>query len=545
MKLTPLGKAFIALVILATAGYIVYRRFGADLRQWSSDQATSDGKPAGRASAEVTKDDFAQLDTQAGKNTPRTVGVAATTVGDTKLARPLVVAINTWAGHAPGIVTNGGLDPNLEGYYGKKYGIQVKFVMIEDPAAKLAAFINGDVDVMWDTVDSWANEASRLAEKGIKAKSIVMQDWSRGGDGIVSLKSIKSIEDLKGKKIATTQYTPSHWLLLFLLSQSGLTSAERAEIEKNLVFTSEAPLAAAAFKAKQVDAAVTWEPDLSNSVAARPDEAHVLVSTASATHIIADTLIARQQVLDEAPATILAFVHGWFDGIDLIKANPAGAYEVVAKALKLTPDDVSGMLSGLKLTHFADNALFYGLSGGKPHYDTLFNSAFAIWRKKGIASKAVDAKDWADSRFVASLGAEYPDAKVVEAFKFDKAPKASERAIVNKSLSIHFQTNSDEIMAGSEFTLDALGETMTSFGNTFLRVEGNTDDRGDADLNLALSRKRADAVKAYLVKNFQLVPERLQVQGHGEAQPVASNKTEDGRALNRRTDIRVVLNASE
>lgn len=544
MKLTPLGKAFIALVILATAGYIVYRRFGAELKQWSSD------KPAAVAgttpvSPEIGKADFDALDPQAGRNTPKTIGVAATSVGDGKLGRPLVVAINTWAGHAPGLVTNGGLDPNPEGYYTKKHGIDVKFVLIEDPAAKLAAFIAGDVDIMWDTVDSWANEASRLAEKNLKAKSILMQDWSRGGDGIVSIKSVKSIEDLKGKKIATTQFTPSHWLLLYLLSQSGLTAAERTEIEKNLVFTAEAPLAAAAFKAGQVDAAVTWEPDLSNSVAARPNEAHVLVSTASATHIIADTLVARQQLIDESPATIRAFVHGWFDGIDMIKANPAGAYAVVARVLKLTDDDVSGMLSGLKLTHFADNALFYGLGGGKPHYENLFNAAFAIWRKKGVVSKAVDAKDWADTRFVASLGAEYPDQKVSEAFKFDKAPKAGERAIVNKSLSIHFQTSSDEIMAGSEFTLDALGETMMSFGNTFLRVEGNTDDRGEQDANLALSRQRAEAVKAYLVKNFGLVPERLQVVGRGEGNPVASNKTEDGRALNRRTDIRVVLNAGE
>jgi len=60
--------------------------------------------------------------------------------------------------------------------------------------------------------------------------------------------------------------------------------------------------------------------------------------------------------------------------------------------LKLDTDTVSGMLSGLKLTPYADNAQFYGLTGTKAHYDTLFDTAFVIWRKKGLVTKSVDAK---------------------------------------------------------------------------------------------------------------------------------------------------------
>ena len=156
--------------------------------------------------------------------------------------------------------------PNAASNYRKKYGLDVKFVLLEDPAAKLAAFRKGDIDIMWNTVDNWAREASILEENGAKAKSILMQDWSRGGDGIVSLSSIKTIEDLKGRKIACTQFTPSHFLLLYLLAQSGLSPEDRAALEKNIILTQDAPAAAAMFKARQVDAAVTWEPDLSASV---------------------------------------------------------------------------------------------------------------------------------------------------------------------------------------------------------------------------------------------------------------------------------------
>ena len=297
------------------------------------------------------------------------------------------------------------------------------------------------------------------------------------------------------------------------------------------------------FKAKQVDAAVTWEPDLSGAVTARGDEAHVLVSTTAATNIIADTLVARQDLIDQAPETVRDFVHGWFDGIEMIKSDPAPSYAVVAKALKLDNDTVSGMLSGLKLTPFADNAQFYGLTGGKAHFETLFDTAFVIWRKKGLVTRAVDAKDWADTRFLAALAAALPrpEGRGAEARR-QGAASPRDRAIINKQIQIHFTPGSDEIMPGSFFVLDALGDTMTSFGNTYLRVEGNTDSTGPAAANMTLSERRALAVKNYILKNFpNIQATRFQTIGRGSANPVADNATEAGRQLNRRTDIKVVL----
>jgi NitT/TauT family transport system substrate-binding protein len=240
-------------------------------------------------------------------------------------------------------------------------------------------------------------------------------------------------------------------------------------------------------------------------------------------------------------------VHGWFDGIDEIARDPANSNAVVAKALKLQPDDVSGMLSGLKLATFADNALFFGLAGGDhAQFSTLFDTAFIVWRKEGVVSKVVDSKDCEDSRFVASLADKYQGQKVVEPFRFDpkaaKDPKA--RAIVNKSLTIYFTPGSDEIMAGSNFTLDSLGDTMTAFGNTFLRIEGNTDSKGSQKLNKSLSQKRADSVKKYLETHFSIPEARFQTIGQGAENPVADNTTEAGRQQNRRTDIKVVLNAN-
>src|SRR4051794_15053496 len=541
MKLTPFAKFFVTVVILAVVGYAAYHYKGKDIRKWATG---SDKTTTQTGTSQVGSNDFDAL-----KNAPpdpsrdaAVSGVAAVSVNGGKLNRPLVVAINTWAGHSPGIVFNNGMEPSDSSNYRRKYGMDVKFVLIEDPAAKLAAFRKGAVDIMWNTVDNWAREASILSENNQQAKSVMMQDWSRGGDGIVSLASINSIEQLKGHRIACTQFTPSHFLLLYLLSQSGLSPADRAGVEKGIIFTQDAPAAAAAFKSKNVDAAVTWEPDLSAAVTARGSEAHVLVSTSAATNIIADTLVARQDIIDKAPDSLRDFVHGWLEGIDMIKNDPQGSYATVGKALKLDSDTVSGMLSGLKLTPYADNAQFYGLTGAKAHYETLFDTAFIIWRKKGLVTRPVEAKDWADSRFLQALAADYPGQKVEEPKLAAKAPSEKDRAIINKQIQIHFTPGSDEIMAGSFLVLDALGETMTSFGNTYLRVEGNTDATGQAAANLTLSEKRALAVRNYILQNFpNIEPARFQTIGHGSKNPVADNTTEAGRQLNRRTDIKVVL----
>lgn len=549
MKLTPFAKFFITVVILGVVGYTAWHNYGDEIRCWSSPDKCNKAEGATPASAAgdagVAKEDFAALGgapADPGRNEPLLVQDRQVAGG--KLTRPLVVGINTWAGHAPGIVANLGLAAgNPRSIYKRDYGLDVELKVLDEPAAKFAAFQAGQIDVMWDTVDSWAREASVLAEGKVRGRAIIMEDWSRGGDGVVALASIKSVEDLANKRIATTEFTPSHWLLLYLLSQSGLSPEQKTDIERRLVITQDAPAAAAMFKSGKVDAAVTWEPDLSGAVAARGDEAHVLVSTTAATNVIADVLVVRQEIIDEAPGTLAAFVAGWFEGIEYMKKDPAGSNAVIGDALKLDTETVAGMLSGLKLTSFADNALFFGLAGSRGHFETLFDTAFRIWRKKGVVTRAVDAEDHYDARFVQALGEKYKTQKVEEPKLAARKASPKDTPIINKTLSINFTPGSAEIMPGSYFTLDSLGETMISFGNTYLRVEGNTDAVGPRQVNIVLSQRRAEAVKGYLVKSFGLPPERFQTLGHGPDNPVAPNTTEAGRQLNRRTDIKVVLAA--
>ncbi len=69
-----------------------------------------------------------------------------------------------------------------------------------------------------------------------------------------------------------------------------------------------------------------------------------------------------------------------------------------------------------------------------------------------------------------------------------------------------------------------------------VKIQGHTDNLGEAEYNLTLSEKRANTVFQYL-QLFGITTERLQAKGYGETQPVSSNDTEEGRAKNRRVEL--------
>ena len=115
MKLTPFAKLFITVVVLAVIGYVFWSYEGGAVREWAVGKRTEKSS----ASA-LTSQDFDAL-----RNAPpdpsRTAGssgVSATSLNQSgRLSRQLVVAINTWAGHAPGIVFNDGLNPGPNSRY--------------------------------------------------------------------------------------------------------------------------------------------------------------------------------------------------------------------------------------------------------------------------------------------------------------------------------------------------------------------------------------------------------------------------------------------
>ncbi len=105
--------------------------------------------------------------------------------------------------------------------------------------------------------------------------------------------------------------------------------------------------------------------------------------------------------------------------------------------------------------------------------------------------------------------------------------------------NITFATDRSDLSPKFEPVLDSIAEVLNHYQDTRLRIVGHTDSTGDAAYNLALSERRAQAVAQYL-RAKGIAPQRLQVFGAGENQPIASNQTEAGRALNRRVELTII-----
>jgi OOP family OmpA-OmpF porin len=102
----------------------------------------------------------------------------------------------------------------------------------------------------------------------------------------------------------------------------------------------------------------------------------------------------------------------------------------------------------------------------------------------------------------------------------------------------NFETGSAELSVDAISRLDAAVEVLLANPSARLRAEGHTDNVGSAEANLVLSAERAQAVVDYLVAGG-VEPDRLVAIGHGEQRPLASNRTAEGRAVNRRIEFTV------
>lgn len=105
---------------------------------------------------------------------------------------------------------------------------------------------------------------------------------------------------------------------------------------------------------------------------------------------------------------------------------------------------------------------------------------------------------------------------------------------------IVFELNSAELLPRNAKLLDALARLMNESAQLKrVEVQGHTDDTGEDDFNLALSLQRAETVRQALIERG-VDAKRLSVKGLGESEPVATNETPEGRARNRRVELKVL-----
>ena len=108
------------------------------------------------------------------------------------------------------------------------------------------------------------------------------------------------------------------------------------------------------------------------------------------------------------------------------------------------------------------------------------------------------------------------------------------KAVTNDIL---FDVNSDVIKKESYSIVNQFGDAMKGNASLKIKIIGHTDIDGNAATNIALSKKRAAAVKQYLITNYNIEDARIQTDGKGAVQPVAENTSAQGKAKNRRVEF--------
>jgi len=111
--------------------------------------------------------------------------------------------------------------------------------------------------------------------------------------------------------------------------------------------------------------------------------------------------------------------------------------------------------------------------------------------------------------------------------------------------SVHFGFNKDNLTKNAQDALDQLATDVPNTKGYIITVEGGTDSVGSSEYNYTLSERRADSVIQYLASKHNIPAHKIYLVGLGKDKPVEDNKTRDGRAKNRRVDIRLMTNTVE
>ena len=190
------------------------------------------------------------------------------------------------------------------------------------------------------------------------------------------------------------------------------------------------------------------------------------------------------------------------------------------------------------------------ISGGEDDEGTLGNAGFgAFWRLNDALSLRTEARatynideDFWNYTALAGLnvvlgGHLKPAAPVVEVAPVEPVAPVQPQELtedLNMELRVFFDTNKSNIKDQYKPEIAKVAEKLVEYPNATARIEGHTDNTGPRALNERLSLARANSVKSSLVNEYNVDPARLSTQGFAWDQPIADNKTKEGRAMNRR-----------
>lgn len=480
-------------------------------------------------------------------------------VGDVPTVRQ---AINVWAGWAPIIHANQGFKPGktwvTEG--GDKF--KVELVLIDDPVAMRDAFAAGNIHIGWGTVDMLPLFLESLRRDPRTMPRIFQQiDWSNGGDGIVTRNSVKTVADLKGKKMVLAQNSPSQFFALHALINAGVQPAE-----VDFTFTADAFQAAAAFAADStIDAVVSWAPDIYNLSEASGNR--MLVSTETANKLISDVWYARADFAKDHPDIIEALVRGNFDSMDTLQSDE-GKDQVsqwMAQGYSMPVEEAKSMLGDAHWTNYAENRAFFMDANNPTNFERTYDTAFFLYKNlytspdNEVVTSKVPFDQLVDFSVIAKLGDVPKYAAQKDEYQINFLPTSAEsiqvekNEILTKTIVLRFCPESYDIWAirmdtkkpcdeNAERVIEEIGVLAGQYSAAHVVIEGHTDSsmKGRVPVSKVknLSNNRAAAIKQELVRRFNLAPNQFSTSGLGWDRPADPNDPFN-QEKNRRVEIKV------
>jgi NitT/TauT family transport system substrate-binding protein len=300
-------------------------------------------------------------------------------------AEPLKIRYSIWVGYGPLFIAK------EKGFF-KEENVDVDLINIEDPKEGFFALAAGKLDGVVSTIDTMVLNL----KTGKEYQYVLALDDSAGGDGIVARKEIKSVKDLKGKKVAVNEGSVSQFFLNVILKESGMS---QKDIE---VVNMKQGDAGAAFVAEKVDAAVTWEPWLTKSKNA--PHGQILVDSSKTPGLITDVLIFPREVIAKRGREIQGVVNAWNKAVAYYEKNKQESLEIMSKGLGdwlKDPKVFAETLDGVKFYNHDGNVKFFGTAAKPGNIVKVIQNAIDIWGSFGkLQAKGVTATDLVNHSFV-------------------------------------------------------------------------------------------------------------------------------------------------
>lgn len=273
----------------------------------------------------------------------------------------------------------------------KKHHADVKLVWFANYTDSISALSSGQLDANSQT---WSDTMGPLG-KGIPLKVVLANDNSAGNDALLVKPAIKSFKDLKGKSVALEQFSVSHFVLVNALAKNGMKQ------EDVKIVNLSAGDAAAAFMTGRVDAAVVWNPWISQIEAS--GKGHSIFTSKDMPGLIPDLLVAQDKAIQSKRKDLVGMIRAWFDTVAFIEKNPAEASKIMAKVVGMSAKEYQVFLPGTRFFDAKLNKDAFGpatspvsLIGAAPTIEKFLLDNKLIEGKPDIA-RAIDGSLLADA----------------------------------------------------------------------------------------------------------------------------------------------------